>query len=144
MRTRRWGYVAAWVVAAMLAVTVGIAAVSTVGASIRGRGPLGQELVPGVREGRQVPEADPGTPMRRDSVDGEFGVFRVGCRGVVSYGLGVAPADGWRIVSYERGPDDDVDAVFSSRGRSVEVEVFCNLGRPTVSDLERNTLSGDD
>lgn len=144
MRSRRWGYVVAWVVAATLAVTVGIAAVSTVGASIRGRGPLGQELVPDVREGRQVPEADPATPMVRDSVDGEFGAFRVGCRGVVSYGLGVDPAEGWRIVSYERGPDDDVDAVFSSRGRSVEVEVFCNQGEPTVSDLERNTLPDED
>ena len=91
-----------------------------------------------------MPEVDPGTPMRRDSVDGEFGVFRVGCRGVVSYGLDVDPAEGWRIVSYERGPDDDVDAVFSSRRRSIEVEVFCNQGEPTVSDFERNTLPDDD
>jgi hypothetical protein len=144
MDRRRWGYVVAWVVAATLAVSVGIAAVSTVGASIRGRGPLGNELVPDVREGQQLPDVDPEAPMRRDTVEGEFGAFLVGCRGVVSYGLDVDPADGWRIVSYEQGPDDDVDAVFSSRDQSIEIEVFCNQGEPTVSDLEPNTLPEDD
>jgi hypothetical protein len=82
--------------------------------------------------------------MRTDTVDGEFGTFRVGCRGVVAYGLDYAPARGWRVVSFEKGPDDDVDAVFSSRGRSVDVEVFCNQGEPTVAEIERNTLPEDD
>jgi len=134
----------AWVVAATVAVSVGIAAVSTVGASIRGRGPLGKEPMPDVREGDRVPSPDPRAAMRRDTVDGEFGVFRVGCRGVVAYGLAAEPAAGWRIVSFEEGPDDDVDAVFGSRDRSVEIEVFCNQGVPTVGDLERNTLPDDD
>ena len=52
-------------------------------------------------------------------------------------------AAGWRIVSWEKGPDDDVDAVFSDGRNSVDLEVFCNRGRPTVAELERNTL-GDD
>ncbi|WP_432478140.1 hypothetical protein [Nocardioides sp. GXQ0305] len=144
MRSRRWGYVVAWVVAATLAVVVGIAAVSTVGASIRDRGPLGKEPPPDAREGVQVPRPDPGVQMRRDTVDGEFGSFRVGCRGVVAYGLDFAPADGWRVVSFEEGPDDDVDAVFSSRDRSFDVEVFCNQGRPTVAEIEPATLPDDD
>ena len=55
------------------------------------------------------------------------------------------PAPGWRIVSYETGPDDDVDAVFAKAAESIEIEVFCNRGIPTVADLERKTLpEGDD
>ena len=50
---------------------------------------------------------------------------------------------GWRVVSYERGPDDDVDAVFSNGRRSVDLEVFCNRGRPTVAEVEQNTLPDD-
>lgn len=50
----------------------------------------------------------------------------------------------WRIVSYERGPDDDVDAVFGNRLESVDLEVFCNRGEPTVAEIERNTLPDDD
>ena len=53
------------------------------------------------------------------------------------------PEGGWRIVSWEKGPDDDVDAVFSDGQNSVDLEVFCNRGRPTLAELERNTL-GDD
>jgi hypothetical protein len=36
--------------------------------------------------------------------------------------------------------DDDVDAVFNSRGRSVDIEVFCNQCEPTVAEIERDTL----
>lgn len=50
------------------------------------------------------------------------------------------PVDGWRAVSFESVPDDDVDAVFTTGARSIEVEVFCNRGEPTVCDLERNEL----
>ena len=54
------------------------------------------------------------------------------CRGAFALGLDVRPdeAAGWRTVSYETGPDDDVDAVFAQRDRSIEIEVFCNLGTP--------------
>ncbi len=59
--------------------------------------------------------------------------------------VGVRPdkAAGWRIVSWEKCPDDDVDAVFSDGRNSVDLEVFCNRGRPTLAEPERNTL-GDD
>ncbi len=43
-------------------------------------------------------------------------------------------------MSYETGPDDDVDAIFTSGARSIEVEVFCNAGVPTVAEIERKTL----
>lgn len=61
-------------------------------------------------------------------------------------GVGVGPDEdaGWRVVSWEKGPDDDVDAVFSDGRNSVDLEVFCNRGRPTLAELERNTLGEDD
>ncbi|SDR84285.1 hypothetical protein SAMN04488570_0537 [Nocardioides scoriae] len=140
---RRTGYVTAWVLAAVLAVVVGLLAVSTVGASIRGRGPLGSEVVPEGVEGSVAPTqlADPG-PSR--ALRGEWGRFVVRCRGSYAVGVEATPAQGWRTVSYERGPDDDVDAVFSNGRSSVDLEVFCNRGRPTIAELERNTLPDDD
>jgi hypothetical protein len=142
-RRRLAGYVLAWLVAAGIAVTVGVVAVSSVGASVRDRGPLGN-VVPDVdqTEGASVPDPE-ATPVGR-TVEDEFGTFRVECRGVVAYGLEAVPADGWRVVSYEEGPDDDVDAVFAKGDRSIEIEVYCNQGRPTIGDREVKTLPADD
>ncbi len=89
-------------------------------------------------EGSATPRPD-AERIRRSIVD-EFGTFEVECRGVVVYGLSTDTAPGWRTVSYEPGPDDDVDAVFARAGDSIEVDVFCDQGRPTISDLERKTL----
>ena len=144
MPSRRiFGYVLAWIVAAAVAITVGVVAVSSVGASVRDRGPLGN-VVPDVdaTEGASTPDPE-ATPVGR-AVEDEFGTFEVECRGVVAYGLAAVPADGWRVVSYEEGPDDDVDAVFASGNRSIEVEVYCNQGRPTIGDREVKTLPEDD
>jgi hypothetical protein len=33
--------------------------------------------------------------------------------------------------------------VFSHRDRSIEIEVCCNRGRPTVSDLQRKSRPDD-
>ena len=65
--------------------------------------------------------------------------------GPIAFGTrhGRRPDDGWRMVSYEGGPDDDVDAVFSNGRRSVDLEVFCNRGEPTVAEIEDNTLPDD-
>ena len=46
-------------------------------------------------------------------------------------------------MSFEPGPDDDVDAVFANAGRSVELEVFCNRGTPTLAEIERHDLPDD-
>jgi hypothetical protein len=137
-RRRTVGFAVAWVVAAVLAVTVGVLTVSSVGASIRGQGPLGN-VVPA---GTSRPE--PGATRVRDEIEDVFGTFVVECRGVVAYGISTDTRDGWRTVSYEPGPDDDVDAVFAKRGSSIELEVYCNQGRPTLGDRESKTLPGDD
>jgi hypothetical protein len=137
-------YAAAWLVAALVAVAVGVFAVTSAGAGIRDRGPLGTGL-PGV-----APDAtytpDPAAERVRTEIDDAYGTFVVECRGSVAYGVEARPdeAGGWRVVSYETGPDDDVDAVFAKGPRSIEVEVFCNRGRPTVADREEHVLDEDD
>ena len=135
-----------WLLAAALAVTVGVVAVTTVGASMRGRGPLGNEVIRTAELSEGTARPDPDATRVREVITEEFGEFVVECRGVVAYGIAVRPDTeaGWRVVSYERGPDDDVDAVFARQRESIEIEVFCNRGRPTVAELERNTLPDDD
>ncbi|WP_244928863.1 hypothetical protein [Nocardioides sp. W7] len=137
-------YAVAWVLAAGLAVGVGLLAVSSAGDGVRGRGPLGNEVLRDV-DLERTPSADPSAAVVSRTVEDEFGSFVVECRGSVAYGVEVRPdtASGWTVVSYERGPDDDVDAVFSRDRTSVELEVFCNRGQPTVSDREEHVLPAD-
>jgi hypothetical protein len=136
-----------WVLAAAASVTVGVVVMNQLGASNRDRGPIGDnELIrqAELTEGSATP--DPDAEVVRRSIDEEFGSFVVECRGVHAYGVEAVPdqAAGWRTVSFERGPDDDVDAVFAQQRRSIDIEVFCNRGEPTVADLERNELPEDD
>ncbi|NPD06640.1 hypothetical protein HN031_18345 [Nocardioides sp. zg-1308] len=142
---RRMLLVGLWAVTTTVAVLVGVLAVSTVGATIRDRGPVGDEVM---RDDSVAPPSSPpaGAPRVRDEIAGEWGAFVVECRDTWAYGVGVRPdeAAGWDVVSWEKGPDDDVDAVFSDGSRSVDLEVFCNRGRPTLAELERNTLGADD
>lgn len=142
-------WILAWVAAATVLVTVGVVTVNSVGASIRGRGPLGNEVIRNAEldEGSvRASEIPSGQPRVLEEITREFGTFVVACEGVYAFGVEARPdaAAGWRTVSFEPGPDDDVDAVFSNGANSIEIEVFCNRGRPTVSDLEYNTLPDDD
>ncbi|MFB9313930.1 hypothetical protein [Nocardioides plantarum] len=144
--TRTLGYVAAWLLAATVAVAVGLVAVTSVGASVRDRGPLsGQahQVREALADAEGVAAPPPGAARTSASFPGDYGSFDVTCQGAVAFGDGASGAPGWRVVSYEQGPDDDVDAVFASGGRSVELEVFCDAGRPTLSDREDKTLPDD-
>ena len=138
------GLALGWLLAAALAVTVGVVAVTQVGASLRGRGPLGNEVVRGELQ-EQSAEVDPSLPQVERTIRDEFGELDVACQGLYAVGLDARPdrEAGWRVVSYETGPDDDVDAVFANRDRSIELEVYCNRGEPTIGDIERNTLPSD-
>ncbi|GAA1996738.1 hypothetical protein [Nocardioides kribbensis] len=134
------GYALAWGLAAALAVTIGVLAVTSLGDSIRGRGPLGSnELIRNAEQDDDAPY-DPQGESIRTVVRDEFGGFVVECQGFTAIGVEPRPARGWTTVSYETGPDDDVDAIFTSGARSIEVEVFCNAGVPTVAEIERKTL----
>jgi len=135
-----------WLLAAAASVAVGVVVVTQLGASNRDRGPIGDnELIrqAELTEGSATP--DRAAQVVRRSIDEEFGSFVVECRGVYAYGIEALPdeAAGWRTVSFERGPDDDVDAVFAQSRRSIDIEVFCNRGEPTVAELERNELPED-
>jgi len=140
---RKVGYAVAWLLAASIAVTVGVVAVNGIGASIRDRGPtvndaIRQAQLAEQREGSASP--DPDDPRSRKEITEDFGVFVVECQGAIATGVRTEPAPEWHTVSYETGPDDDVDAVFAKKAESIEIEVFCNRGVPTVADLERKTL----
>lgn len=128
-----------------VAVVVGVFAVSLVGATIRDRGPVGDEVLGDDALAQPAATPSPTGPAVRDRVTGEWGEFVVECRGTWAHGVAARPAEaeGWRVVSWEKGPDDDVDAVFSDGDSSVDLEVFCNRGRPTVAELERSTLGED-
>ena len=135
-----------WLLAAAASVAVGVVVVDQLGASNRDRGPIGDnELIrqAELTEGTATP--DPEAEVVRRSIDEEFGSFVVECRGAYAYGVEVLPdqAAGWRVVSFERGPDDDVDAVFAQQRRSIDIEVFCNRGVPTLAEIERNELPED-
>lgn len=140
---RRAGLAVGWLVATCLAVTVGLLVVTTLGGSLRGRGPLGDDTA-----GRPLPAAHPPSsadlattaPSGRHAFRGAYGSLLVGCQGPYAVVLEHHAAPGWRILSVERGPDDDVDAVFGTSRHTVELEVFCDSGRPTLAELERNEL----
>lgn len=145
---RRTLLVSLWAATTVVAVLAGVFAVSTVGATIRDRGPVGEEVAQetAVDPAQATSAPSPDGPAVGDAITGEWGAFDVECRDTWAYGVGVRPDRdaGWRIVSWEKGPDDDVDAVFSDGRNSVDLEVFCNRGRPTLAELERNTLGDDD
>ena len=133
-----------WTATTAVAVLVGVLAVTVVGATIRDRGPVGDEVASDLSAApSSVPS--PSGPTVREAVEGEWGAFDVECRDTWAYGVGVRPDEGagWRVVSWEKGPDDDVDAVFSNGRSSVDLEVFCNRGQPTLAEVERNTLGED-
>lgn len=144
---QRLGFAVAWVVAAVIAVTVGVTAVSGLGDQLRDRGPIGnQELIQDSGLNTRTPKLDPDEPQIEKTFTGDFGEFDVACQGKFALGVQARPdkAAGWRTISYEPGPDDDIDAVFSNGRRSQELEIYCNLGRPVLSELENNTIPDED
>lgn len=135
-------YLGIWLGAVAVATGIALAAIGAVGDAARGRGPIGAEVTP-LQDSDPDPEEIPSDlPGRTRDIKGEYGTFRVSCEGPYAAGIRVEAnkAAGWSVLSYEKGPDDDVDAVFSDGRHSVDLEVFCNRGRPTLGELERNTL----
>jgi len=143
--SKQFTQVVAWVVAVVVAVGVGLTAVDLVGASVRGRGPLGSQVDRDADRVESRAKVDPNASRVEDAFQGNYGTLRVACQGVFAIAVKAQPnsARGWEVVSYEPGPDDDVDAVFRNGQRSVELEVFCNSGRPTIAEIERKRLPPD-
>ena len=138
--------VVTWLAAVVLATGLGLLAVSVVGDAVRGRGPLGDAVtVPGdaaTAAATPTPVDDGRESVRADLTD-DYGTFTVSCQGPWATGEGATPGTGWRVVRFEPGPDDDVEAVFADEDELVEVEVFCNRGRPTVAEVDRSRITGD-
>ncbi len=146
MNRRALAWTFGWFLAAAASITVGVLVVDQLGASNRDRGPIGDnELIRQAQLAGDSASPDPEAEVVRRDIEEEFGVFVVECQGVYAAGVDARPdeANGWSVVSFERGPDDDVEAVFAQQRRSIEIEVFCNRGEPTVAEVERNELPED-
>jgi len=132
-----------WLAAVVVATSLGLLAVSVVGDAVRGRGPLGDEVTAGARDaGTPTPGPAASTELVRRDLTQDYGTFSVACDGPYARGEGAEPgAGGWRVVRFEPGPDDDVEAVFASATELVEVEVFCNRGRPTLAEVDRSRIT---
>jgi hypothetical protein len=139
--------VVTWLAAVVLATGLGLLAVSVVGDAARGRGPLGDVVTgpggPASTMATSTP-VDDGRESVREHLTDDYGTFTVSCRGPWATGMAATPGQGWRVVRFEPGPDDDVEAVFASEAELVEVEVFCNRGRPTVAEVDRSRIAGSD
>jgi hypothetical protein len=143
-----------WISAVVLATALGLAAVGLVGDAARGRGPLGHAVTradapqsgSSSTTGDAASPADDSDRVVRRSISRDFGTFLVSCEGAYAHGIAATPANdgGWRVVRFEPGPDDDVEAVFASLDEVVEVEVFCNRGRPAVAELDRSRVPDPD
>jgi hypothetical protein len=140
--SRPVGFAVGWLVATCVAVVIGLAVVTTLGGSLHGRGPLGdgsaaEQPPAGPPAASDLASASPG---ERRTFDGGYGRLAVGCQGPYATILERQAAPGWRVLSVELGPDDDVEAVFGTSRRTVELEVFCDAGRPALAELERNEV----
>lgn len=122
-----------------MAIAVGVVAVTQVGDTLRDRGPIGTVADRGSLDGGPG-TPDPSASVVQETFAEEFGEIDVSCQGAFASGVDARPAAGWRTVSFETEPDEDIDAVFAMGERSIEIEVFCNRGQPTVSEIEQNTL----
>jgi hypothetical protein len=138
-----------WLVAVVLATWFGLIAVNAVGSAARDRGPLGEAVSLAGSESDPASSGPVGIhiddPVVRRTLSGEYGTFDVGCQGPYATGENAVAAtdDGWRLVRFEPGPDDDVEAIFTNDVEFVELEVFCDGGVPTVAELDRSVITDD-
>lgn len=144
-------YAAGWLAAVIVATTVGLIVVRTVGDTVAGDGPVGEEIssaertaapaAGGSTDGATEGATTGGPEAVTEAIEDDFGSFTVVCRGAYAEGVTATAATGWNVLSYEPGPDDDVDASFSNGRELVELEVFCNGGQPEVAELERSRVT---
>lgn len=114
-----------WVTAAAAATGVGFGAIHLVGDVISHERPLGPAF-----GGTTAPTAGPTTAPVRRTLPGPAATLVVECTGRVAVLQTVTPAPGWRLVSSEPGPDEDIDVLLTRQQERVAVEVYCNEGVP--------------
>lgn len=118
-----------WVVATVLATTVGFTATHTVGDVIRGAGPVGPEYRP-ASDLTPAQSAGPSDP-RSKTFRYPAGQLTVQCERRVATLVDREPAPGWSVTDFESGPDEDIDVTFSRDRAASRIEVYCNEGEPT-------------
>lgn len=116
-----------WLVAVAVATGIGFFAIGVVGNVVRDRGPIG--LAPGELRPPTLDTTAPG-PAVRETFTYEQGALTAECTGSSAVLLEYTAAAGWTVVDPETGPDEDVDVTFVRGPDRVEVEVYCNEGRP--------------
>jgi hypothetical protein len=140
MRRTSW-YFVGWLAAVVVATIVGLLVVRTVGDTVRAGRPLGQDFDKAIEAAASpATSPSPATRVVEAELTGEYGIFQVSCQGPFARGISVSAAPGWKAVSFERGPEADVDASFIGSSQLIEVEAFCNAGIPQVAEIERTDL----
>ncbi|MEU6073374.1 septum formation initiator [Micromonospora sp. NPDC047074] len=163
MRRRSFLAVAGWLATAVLATLIGLAAIRLVGESIAGTpgGVLSQDEIEHALASPEPnataptgppPSGAPPSPTASGSAgpvapsatgSAQPGVRRAfattGGTAVAECGpdgvrlVSWAPAQGYRVSEYDRGPDDDVEVTFTGPGGEFELQVHCVGGEPVAS-----------
>jgi hypothetical protein len=141
-RLRPFGLaIVAWVIGAVAAVTVGLLALSTVGAGLLGpTDPLNRsDNVPVSDYGDST--GSPGTSSPNDS-DQTFtftaGTVVAACAGTDSYLVAWSPAPGFRTDDAVRGPAPVTRVKFEKPGNETMIVVTCTDGQPHASVRQDN------
>lgn len=132
-----------WIGAAALATGVTLAAVSSIGTGIFGSsaGPMDKDAVTAALATATAPATPApvgptprGTPgVEPTVITSPGGTVVAQCSDGLVELLSWSPAQGFRVDSAERGPDDSADVEFESGDTDVEVEVRCLDGVPDAT-----------
>ncbi|MGQ0629683.1 MAG: hypothetical protein ACT4P1_01475 [Sporichthyaceae bacterium] len=139
----RLARVVAWLAAVTIATGLGLVAVTMVGDTASGRGPLGAAVTvvdrPGLQSGKPSPRPD--APAVSQLLQFEFGSVAVRCQDAFATVIDANPAKGWGVGDIEEGFDDDVTVVFAQAAQIVEIEFVCDRGEPREAEREVKELT---
>lgn len=139
----RLARVVAWLAAVTIATGLGLVAVTMVGDTASGRGPLGAAALPvdqpELGAGKPSPRSD--APSVSQLLQYEFGSVAVRCQDAFASIIDANPAKGWGVGPIDPGPDDDVSVVFAQAAQIVEVEFVCDRGEPREAEREVEDLT---
>jgi hypothetical protein len=131
--------VAGWLVAATVATVTGLAAVRVIGEGITGTAAatLSQsEVEEQLASAPPPPSVSPQASASQGSgtvLGSAAGTVVASCEDGLVTLLSWAPAQGYRVVEADRGPDDEAEVEFARGSDVVEVRVVCTAGEPTIS-----------
>jgi hypothetical protein len=142
MFPRRSIAVLGWLAAVVVATLAGLGAIRLVGddltgtnAGVRSQAEVARELAAATGAPTTRPTATGPTPTPAD--DARRGTFAVRggsavarCAGDLVTLESWSPAQDYRVVDVDQGPDDDAEVKFQGPGGHFEIKVECHGGRP--------------